>query len=154
MTDQRRFQQTMSMNSDPSPSDVGELYDGLDAYNMAHLPGFTRQRRLWTVRNDQDELIAGLYGQAHMSSFHVDYLWIDESARGHGLGSMLIQQVETEARALGIYRVYLDTYTFQAPGFYAKLGFVETGRFQDFPTEGVDKIFLVKDLSTPESEEG
>ena len=146
MTDQHRFQQTISMNSEPSPADVGELYDGLDAYNMAHLPGFTRQRRLWTVRNDQAELVAGLYGQAHMSTFHVDYLWIADTERGHGLGTRLIEQVETEARALGITRVYLDTYTFQAPAFYRKLGFVETGRFRDFPTEGVDKIFLVKRL--------
>jgi N-acetylglutamate synthase-like GNAT family acetyltransferase len=56
-------------------------------------------------------------------------------------------EVEQQAKKLGVTDIYLDTYTFQAPGFYAKLGFEEVGRYTGFPTRGVDKIFLQKKIA-------
>lgn len=138
----------IELNTDPEKTDIAELYEGLDGFNQQQLPGYTERRRLWTVRNDQGQLIAGLYARMQMNTLHVDYFWIAESERGNQLGSKLIAQVEAESRSQGIYRIYLDTYTFQAPGFYRKLGFNEVGRFIDFPTDGIDKVFFVKHLPT------
>lgn len=59
---------------------------------------------------------------------------------------MLMARVESEAKAFGVTDMYLDTYSFQAPNFYAKLGFKEMGRYKGFPTVGVDKIFLQKKI--------
>jgi N-acetylglutamate synthase-like GNAT family acetyltransferase len=57
-----------------------------------------------------------------------------------------MSRIEQEAKAHGVTHLYLDTYTFQAPKFYAKLGFQEVGRFEGFPTAGIDKIFLQKTI--------
>jgi len=70
---------------------------------------------VWRVR-DEDRTIV------------VEFLWLAESARGLGGGSKLLEAVEAAACRLGCAAVELTTNTFQAPGFYQKHGYVETGR--------------------------
>ncbi len=53
----------------------------------------------------------------------VDRLWVEECQRGKGLGSRLLTAVEERGRAGGAQRVELNTFGFQAPGFYEKLGY-------------------------------
>ena len=50
---------------------------------------------------------------------------------------------EDEARWLGLRGIWLDTFTFQAPGFYTKCGFKQFGRIPDHPP-GHDRVFYVK----------
>jgi ribosomal protein S18 acetylase RimI-like enzyme len=52
---------------------------------------------------------------------------------------------EAEARRRGLTGIWLDTWTFQAPGFYRKLGFAEVGRIPNYPP-GHDRIFFMKRL--------
>jgi hypothetical protein len=53
---------------------------------------------------------------------------------------------EAEIRRRGCDRVALSTHTFQAPGFYARLGYAECGRTPGYP-HGHDDIHLVKQLT-------
>lgn len=53
----------------------------------------------------------------------VDRLWVDESQRGKGLGRRLLAAVEEKGRLGGAERVELNTFGFQAPGFYEKMGY-------------------------------
>jgi ribosomal protein S18 acetylase RimI-like enzyme len=48
----------------------------------------------------------------------------------------------------GCRRVFLDTFSFQAPGFYQKLGYQVYGRAEDWP-DGHAHLFLRKDLPLP-----
>jgi ribosomal protein S18 acetylase RimI-like enzyme len=54
-----------------------------------------------------------------------------------------------EAERIAIDRqcegIWLDTFSFQAPGFYAKLGFERFGLIKDFPP-GQSRHFLMKRL--------
>lgn len=54
-----------------------------------------------------------------------------------------MRDAEAEARRRGLSGIWLDTWTFQAPGFYQRLGFTECGRIRDDPP-GHDRIFYVK----------
>ena len=53
----------------------------------------------------------------------IDRLWVDESRRGAGIGRRLLAAVEEKGRLGGAKRAELNTFGFQAPGFYEKMGY-------------------------------
>ncbi|EAQ63306.1 Histone acetyltransferase [Marinomonas sp. MED121] len=55
-----------------------------------------------------------------------------------------MNQIGSFALSHQLTSICLDTYTFQAPLFYQRLGFIEVGRFVNFPVAGVDKGFFQK----------
>ncbi|WP_391091601.1 GNAT family N-acetyltransferase [Vibrio sp. NH-UV-68] len=122
------------------------IYTGLKSFNMKHFPDQDVHSLACYVEDERGEFVGGLTGEIFTNTLFVEFLWIDESQRKSGVGSLLMARLETEAKAYGVTDLYLDTYTFQAPGFYAKLGFKEVGRYTGFPTAGVDKIFLQKNI--------
>jgi ribosomal protein S18 acetylase RimI-like enzyme len=56
-------------------------------------------------------------------------MWVDPSARGRGVGELLVGTVLDEARARGLRRVVLDVAHENAPAvrLYERMGFVATG---------------------------
>jgi len=86
---------------------------------------------------------AGLFGSTAYGYLHVDMLFVPESLRGSGLGSRLMQQAEQEAIRRGCHGAYLETFDFQAPGFYDRLGYSVFGRLDDTPS-GHTRFFLRK----------
>ena len=70
---------------------------------------------------------------------------MDERLRGQGWGKRLVDSFETEAAARGCDGVWVDTYAFQAPEFYEKLGYRQIGRLEDFPP-GSARLFYWKRL--------
>jgi ribosomal protein S18 acetylase RimI-like enzyme len=78
----------------------------------------------------------------------VSLLWVSEGLRGGGHGSRLLQSIERVAAERGCANAYLDTFSFQAPGFYRRHGYVVFGELEDFP-EGHKRIFLRKRLWPP-----
>ena len=57
----------------------------------------------------------------------VDYFHLDETRRGGGIGRRILEELFALAAAGGAQEVRLTTNTFQAPGFYLKMGFEITG---------------------------
>ena len=57
----------------------------------------------------------------------IDRLWVAERERGKGLGSQLLEAVEKAGKEQGALRVELNTFGFQAPGFYEKMGYRQIG---------------------------
>jgi ribosomal protein S18 acetylase RimI-like enzyme len=71
--------------------------------------------------------------------------------RGRGVGSALLQMAEEEAVKAGCHHAYLDSMSFQAPGFYEKHGYTEFAVLQNYPT-GYGRHFLMKVLRTKQAE--
>ena len=66
---------------------------------------------------------------------------VDQPRRGR----RLMRRAEAIARRAGKQLIFLNSYSFQAPGFYRKLGFRSFGRIRDYP-RGESRIFFVKNL--------
>ena len=73
------------------------------------------------------------------------YLWLSEAVRGQGIGRQLLTEAEDHARRHGCHQIWLDTYSFQAPGFYQRLGYQIFGEL-DYPDDR-KRLFLHKRLS-------
>lgn len=92
------------------------------------------------------ELLGGLTGNSWASWLQVDLLWVADEAQGAGLGTQLLARAEEFARSeRGCRHARLETWSFQAPGFYLKQGYREAGRVEDHPPGAVEHLF-VKDL--------
>lgn len=103
-----------------------------------------------SVLDEDDRLVAGLFGWTWGGTGFVDLLFVDEDRRGAGLGSRLLAAAEGEARRRGCHQMLLTTHTFQAPAFYHARGYAEQGRFTDYP-EGQAQVALGKRLTTGEA---
>ena len=78
------------------------------------------------VENENGEIIGGCIAEAyeyHWSRMFLDTLWVDERWRHHGIGSMIIREVERIAREKGCRVVTLGTASYMARPFYEKHGY-------------------------------
>ena len=93
--------------------------------------------------------LAGLWAERYWGWMYVDQLWVDGRHRGRGFGRRLMATVEAEARARDCHGLWLDTWSWQAQGFYEKLGFTVFGTLEDFPPPH-RRLFLRKRLGPAE----
>ena len=96
-------------------------------------------------RDDENNILGGLTGKTFWNWLHVEYLWVSESERGRNIGSELMLAAETEAVARGCLGSTLDTFSFQALGFYEKLGYTIVGNLSGYSGK-YERYYLQKKL--------
>jgi len=97
------------------------------------------------IKDDDGAVIGGLTGSTNWGWLHVDLLAVSQDLRGAGAGTKLLLAAEEIARERGCRFSYLDTFSFQALGFYEKHDYEVYGVLDDFPT-GAQRYFLKKKL--------
>lgn len=138
---------TLRIERSQNPTDEEEqaILLPLRAYN-ASKAGVSRQEPIaLLVRDDSGEILGGLYARVFYQWMFIELLSVPEQARGQGLGSKLMRMAEDVAREKECVGVWLDTFDFQAPGFYQKLGYSELGQIVDYPP-GHKRLFFQKRL--------
>jgi GNAT superfamily N-acetyltransferase len=129
----------------PEQSAWGIIGRGVHNYNV-HQAGDTQSQRLcFVLRAPDQEIVGGVLGEIHWNWFYIDLMWVKEELRGRGYGHRLLASVEEAARQRGAKHAYLDTFSFQAPGFYEQHGYQVYGELPDFPP-GHQRYFLTKQL--------
>ena len=135
---------SVRLETEPDRALRQKILDPLVAYNdSAAGPGKWGFLAV-TVRDSNGDVVGGLWGQTGYGFLFVELLALGP-AKGQGLGRQVMQLAEAEARRRDLLGIWLDTWTFQAPDFYPKFGFVECGRITGYPP-GHDRIFFVKRL--------
>ena len=122
-----------------------ELWRGLVSFNRKRAGPLEYSRKILAARDAKGRLLGGLILQSYWRESYVELLWLSAKARGDGLGSRLLAAAEREARRRGSVLIHLNTYSFQAPGFYAKLGYRRFGATSGSP-RGHRRYFYVKRL--------
>jgi len=112
---------------------ANEIRERLLGFNQERVGPFEDVRVVLTVRGAGGELLGGLVGLGFWNGLFIDLVWVDEPARGRGIGSALMRAAESEARKRGWQVCFLSTWTFQAPGFYRKLGYEPFGKLEGMP---------------------
>jgi GNAT superfamily N-acetyltransferase len=122
-----------------------ELWRGLVRFNRQQAGPLRYSRTVLSLRDGRRRLVGGLILQSYWEESYVELLWISGRARGAGLGRKLMQEAERQARRRGSRLIHLNTYSFQAPGFYEKQGYRRFGGVTGSP-KGASRYFYVKHL--------
>jgi GNAT superfamily N-acetyltransferase len=130
----------------PTDADRAAIFAGLAAFNRGHVePGSTGPLAV-LLKDERDSTVGGLWGSTLFGWLRIELLFVPEGHRGGKLGSAIMQRAETLATARGCIGASLDTYSFQARGFYEKLGYDLVGTIADCPPGGA-RHFLQKRFS-------
>lgn len=94
---------------------------------------------------DNDKLIGGAIGYIEYNWYFLDLLYIDENYRGQNIGTKLIKAIEEFAIKENLTGVRMETWNFQARGFYEKNGYKVFAQIENCPPGTID-YFLKKEL--------
>jgi ribosomal protein S18 acetylase RimI-like enzyme len=123
----------IQQRDEPSLEEATYVSRQFREYNDSQAGSFpSKDIHLFAYAED-GQIVGGLFGDVSWGWLHVDVLWVDERYRGHGIGSDLMDRSETEARAMGVRKTYLETTDFQALEFYTKRGYEVFAELHDQP---------------------
>lgn len=127
-----------------------EVLIRLKKFNKSHCDYFSNmlippEEKVNFIAFDDGVFVGGAVGVIKYNWYYLDLLFVDEKMRGQKLGSKLIMQIEEFARARGLTGVRMETWEFQARGFYEKLGYTVFGEIANCPP-GVTEYHLKKEF--------
>jgi GNAT superfamily N-acetyltransferase len=122
-----------------------ELWQGLERFNRQQAGPLRYKRTVLCARDDAGRLLGGLILQSYWRESYIELLWLRASARGAGLGARLLEEAERRARRRGSRLIHLNTYSFQAPGFYESRGYRRFGALWGSP-QGARRYYYMKRL--------
>lgn len=93
------------------------------------------------LHDDAGDIVADVSGFTWGGCCYVSYLWVSSELRRIGVGRELVQAVERYARQKQCSLVLLSTHSFQAPEFYARLGYEAVASIEDYPVHHADIVF-------------
>ena len=134
-----------AINDHPAVQEIAFLEEQIIAFNCAATGFYDGKMLSIFVRNEKNEIIAGISGFTWGGYCKVEWLWVHADWRQQDYGKQMLLAVEAEAQARGCSQIVLDAHSFQAPGFYHKLGYETVGVAEDCP-KGHQHIFLRKSL--------
>lgn len=138
--------QRLHIEVEPAAADVRFLEDRLYDFNVEQTGSDDGKWLSIFVRNDTGEIVAGLHGWTWCGSCKIMSLWVRKDLRRQSYGTRLLAAAEQEALARGCSQILLDTFSFQAPLFYKKLGYEVIGEVESFPRRPHLEYHLKKTL--------
>jgi ribosomal protein S18 acetylase RimI-like enzyme len=129
----------------PSADELDVVDAGLHLHNL-HAVDLGAVRTLACFARDAAGTVqGGLRARQWGAAVEVQQLWVEPALRRQGVARRLMRLLEDEVRRRGARLVYLDTFSFQAQGFYRRCGYRAALRLDGFP-DGIAKYVMVKRL--------
>ncbi len=126
-------------------TDEKYIFDGLLEYNLERIEDKNPRDLAIYLPDETGRKIAGLIGSTHGNWLFVKYLWVSKELRGKQIGSEILKQAEETAKERGCKYSFLDTFSFQAPLFYKKHGYMEVFTLENYPVTG-KRYYFTKTL--------
>jgi len=128
----------------PPPADAAVVDAGLGEFNGAAAP-LGDVRPLACFAREAGAVVGGAVGRTWGPAAEIQQLWVDDAHRKRGVGERLVRAFEARAAERGCRSCYLETLSFQAPGFYAKLGYRVVFELRELPY-GIVKFTMLRSL--------
>ena len=124
----------IAIEPSPAAADVQRIVQGLVEHALeAGIEPRRHARLVLFARDAGGQIVGGLAGVMVWGWLEVGELWVAEPCRGRGIGRRLLAAAEVEAARNGCRHARLDTFDFQARGFYERLGYATFAELADFP---------------------
>ena len=136
---------TITISDIPDAADKDAVFDALVSFNDSKVGVLPFQPLGVFIRDEAGKVIGGLMAGSWAEWLFIERLIVPEELRGQGLGRELMRCAEARARERGCAGIRLDTFTFQARGFYEKLGFRVFGQLENYPGKET-RFFMSKRL--------
>lgn len=127
----------------PSMDIFRAIFRALDAESGPVIGPAERQVLAMPIHDDRGSVTGGLWASTMFRWLNLELLFIPERLRGRGMGSAMVLAAEREAIKRGCVGAFVDTASFQAPGFYQRLGYALYGRLANFPP-GHERLYFHK----------
>lgn len=106
------------------------------------------------ISNTKDEIVGVLEAYTLFAEIYVNEIWVDSRYRNQGLGSQLLDALETHYQNQGFNNINLCTSAFQAVEFYKKCGYVEEFTRINKTNPQFSKTFFVKFFNEEKQTQG
>ncbi|MBE5819214.1 MAG: GNAT family N-acetyltransferase [Clostridiales bacterium] len=97
------------------------------------------------IAYEDNKVIGGAIGFVKYSWYFLDLLCVDEKYRGQYIGTKLLKQIEEFAKKENLTGIRMETWDFQARGFYEKNGYKVFAEIKDCPPNTIC-YFLKKEV--------
>ena len=135
----------LEITNNPATTDNDFIIQKTREYNSTFVPSEFEELSVF-CRSVNDDIIGGLTGKTFWGWLHIEYLWVEEAQRGKNIGTDIVLAAESEAKKRGCVGSTLDTFSFQALGFYQKLGYSQVGKLSGY-RDKYDRFYLQKKLN-------
>ena len=138
---------------DGHPPDECRLVDtGLGEANDAAAPLHEVKPMSCFARDGDGGVIGGAVGRRWGPCCEIQQLWVAPAHRQRGIGARLVRAFEAQAHEHGCRTCYLETLSFQAPGFYRALGYRVAYEHTVYP-HGIVKYMMIRQWGDDEAVE-
>ncbi|MBL8509047.1 MAG: GNAT family N-acetyltransferase [Chitinimonas sp.] len=127
---------------------TSQVDQGLDLANSAAAPLQDVRPLACFAQSADQATVGGAVGRTWGHCCELQQLWVDPAQRQQGIASALLALFEARARQRSCQLCYLETFSFQAPGFYQKQGYQVQAELAGFP-DGIVKYLMSKVLLAP-----
>lgn len=117
----------------PNPKYYKTLSDGMLLYHTKMGHRRTSETVNIFVKDENKKVVGGIIFTVLWNGMEINSLWVNEKYRGQGLGKRLVRTAESEGKIRGCTISYTNTFTWQAPEFYERLGYKVYGKLNNFP---------------------
>lgn len=117
--------------------------EGFSTYNRPYAGPSQREPFALTVCSKDGSLLGALEAGLFFDWLYINRVFVADGDRSSGIGTQLMEKVHELALERGATGAYLNTYDFQARGFYEKLGYTVFGTLENAP-KGHQRFFMQK----------
>jgi GNAT superfamily N-acetyltransferase len=140
---------TVQAQHNLSAIELDAVEDSIYAHNRRAVGRNDAQGLGFVIRDEARRIVGVAAGYSWAGTSELKQMWVDEAYRGRGYARELLNAFAAEAAIRGVRRIWVQSYDFQAPGIYEKVGFVRVAEFAEWP-EGHSNVILCKILkATP-----
>lgn len=140
-----KYMMNFRIISDGNERDINEIHEMLKEYNLSHREASQSVPIGVFLEDESSRKFAGLTGETFGNWLCIHFLFVSEQFRGKGIGSRLLETAEAESKRRGCKHAFVDTFSFQAPGFYKKHGYREVFTLEEYPYTG-KRHYYTKEL--------